>query len=172
MREVGSMNDTAPLHAHKPAFDGFEATVRASFERAAFLRNLGTEMTRCEPGFVELSQPVTPMTLQQHGYVHGGVISTLMDIAGGHAAQTLMGERDSVLTVEFKVNMLAPGQGDRLRAEGHVVRAGRRISVGRMELYAVKDDVETLICIGQGTYMRMAGLSDAERHAQNMAAQQ
>ena len=146
--------------------EGFEARVRDSFSRGAILKVLGTEMSRCEPGFVELTQPVTPVALQHHGYVHGGVISTLMDIVGGHAAQTLMGAEDSVLTVEFKINMLAPGDGETLRAEGHVVRPGRNITVCRMDLYAVKEGVETLICIGQGTYMRMAGVSDAKVFAE------
>ncbi len=145
---------------------GFEARVRDSFSRGAILKVLETEMARCEPGFVELRQPVTPVALQHHGYVHGGVISTLMDIVGGHAAQTLMGAEDSVLTVEFKINMLAPGDGETLRAEGHVVRPGKRITVCRMDLYAVKDGIESLICIGQGTYMRMAGVSDAKMFAE------
>lgn len=149
----------------KPRFDGYEAMVRSSFDRGAILKVLDTEMTRCEPGFVELRQPVTPVTLQHHGYVHGGVISTLMDISGGHAAQTLMGEEDSVLTIEFKINMLAPGDGDSLRAEGRVIRPGRRVIVARMDLYAEKAGQETLICIGQGTYMRMEGVSDAKMHA-------
>jgi uncharacterized protein (TIGR00369 family) len=139
--------------------------VRDSFSRGAILKVLETEMSRCEPGFIELRQPVTPVTLQHHGYVHGGVISTLMDIVGGHAAQTLMGAGDSVLTVEFKINMLAPGEGDFLRAEGHVIRPGKRITVCRMDLFAVKDGRETLICIGQGTYICMAGVSDAAMHA-------
>lgn len=149
----------------RPRDDCFEARVRDSFSRGAILKVFGTTMTRCEPGFVELHQPITPVTLQHHGYVHGGVISTLMDIAGGHAAQTLMGAADSVLTVEFKINMLAPGEGEALRAEGHVVRPGKRVTVCRMDLYAVKDGAETLICIGQGTYMRMEGVSDAAMHA-------
>lgn len=150
----------------EPRDDGFEARVRDSFARGAILRVLETAMTRCAPGFVALRQPVTPVALQHHGYVHGGVISTLMDIAGGHAAQTLMGAGDSVLTVEFKVNMLAPGEGEALRAEGRVVRSGRRITVCRMDLHALGEDGgETLICIGQGTYMRMAGVPDAAPHS-------
>jgi len=154
------------MTTYRPRDDAFEARVRDSFSRGAILKVLGTRMSRCEPGFVELSQPVTPVTLQHHGYVHGGVISTLMDIAGGHAAQTLMGAADSVLTVEFKINMLAPGDGETLRAEGHVVRPGKRVTVCRMDLYAVKDGIETPICIGQGTYMRMEGVSDAAMHAE------
>jgi len=154
----------------KPRDDGFEARVRSSFSRGAILKILETGMTRCEPGFIELHQPVTPVTLQHHGYVHGGVISTLMDIVGGHAAQTLMGAEDSVLTVEFKINMLAPGDGEALRATGQVVRPGRRITVCRMDLFALKDGVETLICIGQGTYMRMEGISDAKMHAARTGA--
>lgn len=144
---------------------GFEARVRDSFSRGAILGVLGTQMTRCAPGYIELRQPITPVVLQHHGYVHGGVISTLMDISGGHAAQTLMGAEDSVLTVEFKINMLAPGDGEALRAEGHVIRPGKRVTVCRMDLYALKDGTETLICIGQGTYMRMEGVSDAAMHA-------
>ncbi len=150
----------------KPRHDDFEATVRDSFSRGAILHVLETEMSRCEPGFIELRQPITPVTLQHHGYVHGGVVSTLMDIVGGHAAQTLIGAGDSVLTVEFKINMLAPGEGDHLRAEGHVIRPGKNITVCRMDLYASKDGEETLICIGQGTYMRMAGVSDAKMFAE------
>jgi len=149
----------------RPRDEEFEARVRDSFSRGAILDVLGTRMALCEPGLVELHQPITPVTLQHHGYVHGGVVSTLMDIAGGHAAQTLMGAEDSVLTVEFKINMLAPGTGEALRAVGHVVRPGKRVTVCRMDLHAVKDGVETLICIGQGTYMRMEGVSDAAMHA-------
>lgn len=150
---------------YKPRFSGFEAMVRDSFSRGAILQTLETRMTRCEPGFIELHQPVTPITLQHHGYVHGGVISTLMDISGGHAAQTLIGENDSVLTIEFKVNMLAPGEGDHLRAEGHVIRPGKRVTVCRMDLYASINGTEKLICAGQGTYMRMENISDATMHA-------
>ena len=153
------------MDGFRPRDDGYEARVRDSFSRGAILKVLETRMTRCEPGLVELHQPVTPVTLQHHGYVHGGVLSTLMDISGGHAAQTLMGAADSVLTVEFKINMLAPGDGEALRSTGQVVRPGRRITVCRMEIHALKDGVETLICIGQGTYMRMEGVSDAALHA-------
>ncbi len=152
----------------QPRHNGYEASVRDSFSRGAILHVLETEMIRCEPGYIELHQPITPVTLQHHGYVHGGVISTLMDIVGGHAAQTLMDAVDSVLTIEFKINMLAPGMGDHLRAEGHVIRPGKRITACRMDLYASKDGQETLICIGQGTYMRMEGVSDAKMHAERI----
>ena len=149
---------------------GFEARVRDSFSNMPLLGVLGTAMRRCEPGFVELIQPVVPLALQQHGYIHGGVMATLMDIAGGHAAQTLMGERDSVLTVEFKVNMLAPAQGEALRAEGRVVRSGGTLAVCRMDLFAREGDAETPVCIGQGTYMRMAGVTDAMARATSATA--
>ena len=149
--------------------DGYEARVRASFARMPLLRVLETEMTRCEPGFVELRQPVIPVTLQQHGTVHGGVMATLMDIAGGHAAQTLMGAADSVLTVEFKLNMLAPGVGEALRAEGRVIRPGRRLTVCRMDLFADAGGKDIPVCIGQGTYMCMEGIPDGKRHPKGRA---
>ena len=152
------------MAAMQPRFDGFEDMVRSSFGRGAILKVLETEMIQCEPGFVELRQPITPVTLQHHGYAHGGVISTLMDISGGHAAQTLLGADDSVLTIEFKVNMLVSGDGEALRAEGRVIHPGKRVIVARMDLYAIKGGEETLICIGQGTYMRMEGVSGAAMH--------
>lgn len=156
------------MTAFDPRDDAFEARVRDSFSRGAILKVLGTEMAECRPGFVALHQPITPVTLQHHGYVHGGVISTLMDISGGHAAQTLMATTDSVLTVEFKINMLAPGEGDSVRAEGQVIRSGKRITVCRMDLYAITQNQRSLICIGQGTYMTMAGVADAEVYAARM----
>ena len=140
----------------------FEAQIRRSVALQPILTAMETELTICEPGFVEFIQPAVPMVIQQHGFVHGGVIGLLADISGGHASQSLGDVRDSILTIEYKINHMAPAIGEFVRSHGTVIRAGGRTLVARMELYASKDGAETLIAAGQGTYMRMVDRPDHE----------
>jgi uncharacterized protein (TIGR00369 family) len=100
---------------------------------------LGARLERVEPGLVEISVPRRDDLLQQHGFFHGGVVATLADNTGGFAAFSLMSPNEQPLSVEFKVNLLAPGVGESLFARGEVVRDGRVLKVCRSDVYALTD---------------------------------
>ena len=99
--------------------------------------------------------------MQQHGYVHAGIVATLVDSAGGFAGFTLFPADSSVLTVEFKLNLLAPATGDRLVAEGFVVKPGRTLAITRGEVHAEKGGKRTLVALMQQTLIVMHGTLDA-----------
>jgi uncharacterized protein (TIGR00369 family) len=144
-----------------PRDPDFAARVRASFARQNFMALLGAELVSVAPGAVEIALPIRPALSQQHGYAHAGAAWSIADSAAGYAAQTLMGPDDGVLTVELKINLLAPARGERLIARGRVERSGRRLTVGRAEVAAVEDGRETVVALALGTFMTMAGLGDA-----------
>jgi uncharacterized protein (TIGR00369 family) len=95
--------------------------------------------------------------------VHAGILATLVDSAGGYAGYTLFPADSSVLTVEFKLNLLAPAQGDRIVAEGFVVKSGRTLTITRGDVHAERNGERTLVAIMQQTLMVMRDTSDARR---------
>lgn len=141
----------------------FAARVRDSFARQAAMQLIGAEMTAVAPGRCTIELPVRDDLGQQHGFVHGGVVGMIADSAGGYAAFTLMPVDASVLTVEYKINMLAPAQGERLIARGEVLKPGRKLSIVRADVYARSGSTETLIAAMQQTLMVMHGMSDEAR---------
>ncbi len=140
-----------------PSDPDFPARVRASFARQQVMATLGATMTRVAAGEVELEMPFRPEFAQQHGYLHAGIVATLIDSACGYAAYSLMPEDAAVLTVEFKVNLLAPAAGERLRAVGKVIRAGRTLTICQGEGWMMKDGKETQIALMQASIMRLEG---------------
>lgn len=112
-----------------------DARVRESFALQTFMSTISAEITAIEPGRVVIEAPVGPAFLQQQGFAHGGFIFTLADSAAGYAALTALPPDVEVMTVEMKINMLSPATG-RLRAEGQVVKAGRRIAVVGASVWA------------------------------------
>src|SRR5512135_1433092 len=138
----------------------FEARVRASFARQAAMALIGARMTRVEPGRVEIELPVRDDLGQQHGFVHGGVVGMIADSAGGYAGFTLMPADASVLTVEYKINMLAPADGDLLIAIGEVLKPGRTLSIVRAEVFGVQGDRRSRVAAMQQTLMVMHGVAD------------
>src|SRR5688500_18222341 len=114
---------------HTPKDPDFEQRVRASFHRQATMATLGATLVRVAPGEVVIELPFRPELTQQHGFLHAGILTSLMDTACGYAALTLMERGAAVLSVEFKVNLLAPARGSWFRASGRVVRAGRTVTV-------------------------------------------
>jgi len=112
-----------------PSDPDFAARVTDSFSRQGFMALLGATITRVEPGLVEIEAPFRGDLTQQHGYFHAGVTSALADTAGGYAGFTLFPADSSLLTVEFKINLIAPARGDRLAARGQVVKSGRTLTV-------------------------------------------
>jgi uncharacterized protein (TIGR00369 family) len=134
--------------------------VQASFDRQKAMAFLGARVSRLAPGECDIELPFRAELTQQHGYFHGGIIGTISDSAGGYAAYTLMPDDSSVLTVEYKMNLLAPGDGDKLIARGKVLRAGRTLVVTRVDAVVVKQGRETLCATLQQTLMTMHGKKD------------
>ncbi|MEO6391351.1 MAG: PaaI family thioesterase [Pyrinomonadaceae bacterium] len=133
----------------------FTDEVRASFARQEFMRYLGATIERVEPGAVDIAMPYRPELVQQNGYVHAGAITSIADSASGYAAYTLMPAGSSVLSVEFKVNLLAPAEGDRFLAEGRVIRAGKTLTVTRGDVYAYRGEERKHIATMQATMIRL-----------------
>lgn len=131
--------------------------VRASFARQKAMETIGAKLVRVEPGEVEIELPFREDLTQQHGFIHAGVITAVVDSACGYAAYSLMPPGASVLTVEFKVNLLAPARGERFRALGKVVKAGKTISVCHGEVVAVGEQGEKLVATMSATMMTLIG---------------
>ncbi len=144
-----------------PADPNFDPRVRASFERQTFMRTLGVRMTALTPGKCELTLPYQPSLCQQHGFLHAGVVTTVSDTAAGYAAFSLMPADSSVLSVEYKQNLLAPAVGDELIARGEVIRAGRNITVVLTHAYTRREGTEKLVGLLQATIMCMHGMQEA-----------
>ena len=144
----------------KPADPDFEARVRASFGRQGIMNLLGARMIRVAPGEVAIELPFRADLSQQHGFFHAGVTSTIADSAGGYAGFTLFPADASVLTVEFKINLLAPARGDRLVAIGRVIKPGRTLTVCSLEVDVYDGDRATPCAYGLQTLMCMYGRPD------------
>jgi uncharacterized protein (TIGR00369 family) len=116
---------------------GFEQRVSESFARLALMSTIGARLVKVAAGAVDIDMPVREDLTQQHGYVAAAIVTALVDTACGYAAMSLMPPGAGVVTVEYKVNFIAPARGERLLARGHVVRAGRRLTVCAGEVYAL-----------------------------------
>jgi uncharacterized protein (TIGR00369 family) len=143
---------------HAPAHSEAVARVRASFDRQGLMGLLGARLDDVSSGQVRITLPRRPEICQQHGYVHAGATSAIADSAGGYAALTLMSTTSEVLTVEYKLNLLAPAAGELLEAVGTVLKAGRTITVCRLEIYSLHHDTRTLIATGQQTLIAVPAL--------------
>ncbi|MFD4711109.1 PaaI family thioesterase [Streptomyces sp. NPDC058430] len=120
------------------------------------MAHLGARLTRIAPGVVHIVLPARPEVTQQHGYFHAGATSSIADSAGGYAAFTLFPENTDVLTVEYKINLLAPALGNHLEAVGTVLKAGRTLTVCQLEVFAAQDDgARKLVANGQQTLIRV-----------------
>jgi len=142
---------------HKPNDPDFAARVHASFLNQPAMTLIGATMPVIEAGYTEIHLPFKPEITQQHGFIHGGVVGMIADSAAGYAANTLTSADTGVLTVEYKLNLLAPADGQLLIAEGSVVRYGRTLIVTKAEVFAVKDGKKTLCALMQQTIMALHG---------------
>ena len=138
----------------------FAERVRKSFDAQGIMDHIGATLTLIEPGVCEIELPYSDAVSQQYGFFHGGVIGTIADSAGGYAAFGLMDAEDSILTVEYKLNLMAPADGDLLVARGQVLRAGRTLTVARAEVGVVKNGVEVACAAMQQTLMRIVGRAE------------
>jgi uncharacterized protein (TIGR00369 family) len=144
-----------------PLVADYAARVRASFARQGAMKTLGAELAVVEPGYCAITLLPRAEVAQQHGYVHAGIVAAIVDSAGGYAGFSLFPEDASVLTVEFKLNLLAPAAGERLVAEGFVVKPGRTLAVTRGEVHAEHGGKRTLVALMQQTLMVMHGRKDS-----------
>jgi uncharacterized protein (TIGR00369 family) len=143
--------------SHKVQDPHFEKRIRESFARQQLMHTLGATLLSVEPGSVEIQLSHHEKITQQHGFIHAGAVASVLDSACGYAAFTLMPADAAVLSVEFKVNLLAPAQGETLIARAHVKRAGRTISVCSADAYAVEDGDEKLVATMLATMMCVRG---------------
>lgn len=137
--------------------DTVAARIRASFERQQAMALIGAQLVRVAAGEVEIHLPFADKLTQQHGFVHAGLLSTALDSACGYAALTRMPEGAGVLTIEYKVNLLAPGAGDWFRLVGRVRKAGRTITLSEGDAFAVRAAGEKLIATMSATLMAVHG---------------
>ena len=140
----------------------FAERVRASFELQNAMNLIQATMPLIEHGRTEIHLPHWSGVEQQHGFVHGGVVGMIADSAAGYAAMTMVPASASVLTVEYKMNLVAPADGEKLIARGKVARPGRTLIITQAEVFAVKDGVETLCALMQQTIMVMHGKTEKQ----------
>jgi uncharacterized protein (TIGR00369 family) len=141
------------MPAFEPVDADYGARVHASFARQRFMATLGARLVRIEPGLCEIELDYREELTQQHGYLHAAVGTAIADSAGGYAAYSLMPAGSSVLSVEFKINLLEPAWGERFVGRGRVVRAGKRLSVCELEVEAWKAERMRRCLLGQQTVM-------------------
>ena len=126
----------APLRRPEPADPRFEARCRASFARQKAMALIGAHLTRVEPGRCEIELDWREDLTQQKGFLHGGIVGMIADTACGYAAYSLMPATSSLVTVEYKINIVAAGRGERFLARAEVLKAGRSLTVTRGEVLA------------------------------------
>jgi uncharacterized protein (TIGR00369 family) len=137
----------------QPKDPNFADRVRASFARQRMMQTLGVEIAQLAPGEIELAMPYGVAFTQQHGFIHAGVMATVLDSACGYAAYSLMPADAAVLTVEFKINLLAPAKGERFLFRAQVVKPGRTLTVSDGRAFAVDGGSEKLVATMNGTLM-------------------
>jgi uncharacterized protein (TIGR00369 family) len=122
---------------HQPRNPFFAKEIKASFAKQTIMGLIGAELSRVEPGVVEITLPYRPDLAQQHGYLHAGIVATIADSACGYAAYSLMPPESEVLSVEFKVNLLRPAKGEAFLAVAEVVKSGRTLTVVRADVFGL-----------------------------------
>ena len=144
----------------EPPNPDYAARVQASFARQGAMRLIGARLAELSPGYCAIELPYRDDLTQQHGYIHAGVVAAIVDSAGGYAGFTLFPADASVLTVEYKLNLLAPADGERLIAEAEVVKPGRTLVITRGEVFAETAGKRSLCAIMQQTLIVLAGRAD------------
>lgn len=132
----------------------FAEEVKKSFAAQSIMQLIGAELTLVEPGVVEISLPYRKDLTQQDGYLHAGIITTIADSAAGYAAFSILPAGSGVLSVEFKVNLLRPAQGESFLARAEVLKPGKTLTVVRADVFAIQEAERTLIATMLGTMFR------------------
>ena len=137
---------------HKLRNPSFAKEIEQSFAQQTIMGLIGAELTRVEPGVIEITLPYRADLAQQHGYLHAGIVTTIADSACGYAAYSLMPPDSEVLSVEFKVNLLRPAKGQTFSAVAEVVKVGKTLTVVRADVFAAdNEDQRDLVATMLGT---------------------
>jgi uncharacterized protein (TIGR00369 family) len=131
--------------------------IQSSFDAQTMMYTLGASLAHVSKGRAIITSPIRKGSRQQHGFAHAGMTFSLGDSAAGYAALSVVAPEDEVLTAEMKINLLAPADGDLMRATGRVIKSGRRLIVVSAEVHMITEGVETLIAVLQGTMVPLAG---------------
>jgi uncharacterized protein (TIGR00369 family) len=142
------------MMTYQPPDTEFESKVRESFARQQVMRFIGASLSRVEAGAVDISLPFREDLTQQNGFIHAGIVTTVADSACGYAAYTLMPAGASVLSVEFKVNLLRPAAGELFIAEAKVIKPGQTLTITRADVYARAGAATTLVATMLATMIR------------------
>jgi uncharacterized protein (TIGR00369 family) len=147
--------------AFEPKTADFEARCRDSFSRQPFMAHLGAKLVAVRPGFVEIRMAHRPELRQQHGYFHGGSIASALDSAAGYAAFSLMPADSTILTVEYKLNFVNPGEGAELIARGQVIKPGRTLTIVQADAFVPHQGGERIVATSIQTLMAIPRKADA-----------
>jgi uncharacterized protein (TIGR00369 family) len=148
------------MPAFVPQDEHFAARVRSSFERQRLMETIGARLTRVSAGEVEIELPFREDLTQQHGYLHAGIVTSIVDSACGYAAMSLTPAGADILSVEYKINLLSPAKGERMIARARVIRSGRNLVVCMGDVFAVLDGQEKLVATMLATMMTMRERAD------------
>lgn len=148
------------MESFDPLDKNYEKKIKESFSRQPFMDFINAELVEIKPGYCEIHLPYKNDLCQQHGYFHAGIIGTIADNCGGYAAFSLMPKGASVLTVEYKMNLVAPGDGDLLIGCAQVIKPGRTLTICKAEVFVVKHKIRTLCATSLMTVMAMHGKAD------------
>ena len=143
-----------------PKNNDFEATVRGSFARQKFMSFINAKLLKIDPGYCEIHIPYDINITQQHSFFHAGIVATIADNAAGYAAFSLMDKNSTILTVEFKLNLISPAEGELLIGKSHVLKYGKTLTICRSEVFIVKEGVEKLCAASLATLMELQNKKD------------
>jgi uncharacterized protein (TIGR00369 family) len=142
-----------------PSDPDFEARVRENFARQLVMETIGAQLKRVAPGEVDIELPFRQNLTQQHGYLHAGIVTTVVDSACGYAAMSLTPPGTEILSIEFKINLLSPARGELFIARARVLRAGRNITVCAGDVFTHEGEREKLIATMLATMMSVRGIA-------------
>ncbi|MDY8137428.1 PaaI family thioesterase [Aquimarina sp. 2201CG5-10] len=147
----------------EPKSKDYKKKVSESFHRQKFMKLINAQLVDVKPGYCEIHIPYDANLTQQHGFFHAGIISTIADNTAGYAGFSLMEENSSILTVEFKLNLISPGKGDLLIGKSNVLKNGKTLTICRSEVYVVKEGKEKLCAAAQSTLIELKNSSDSDK---------
>jgi uncharacterized protein (TIGR00369 family) len=142
-------------NAHRISDPNFIKRVYASFEKQMFMKFIGASLQKVEAGYCEIALPFNTDLTQQHGFIHAGVVSTMADNAAGYSAFSLMKSTSSILTVEFKINLLAPAKGESLVAKASVLKHGQMLTICRSDVFVCEGNTIRLCAAAQVTLIEL-----------------
>lgn len=144
------------MNEYEPVDPNYEARIRSSFEKQGVMKTIGARLIKIAPGEVVIEFSYDPSLTQQHGYIHAGVLTTVVDSACGYAAYTLMPADSEVLSIEYKVNFMSPAKGESFKSIGKVLRSGRTITVCSGDVIAVERGKEKVVATMLATMISVA----------------